>query len=375
MTKSARASAIRIRQPPLYSRVGFPCMSPSKPRPLSSCAARASALSESISSSLSYTSFSVMPSSFSVSSSPSTSVCSVASSHSRSPSACRPPAAASARRPRSPARRAPCEELGQRDQPLGEVAQQRRLADAVAADEAVLEALVEREHRVVEELLLPRAHPDAVDPQVEAHRLPLRRRRPRALEEGQLVERHRCALLRRPALLGLRRLALGRGGRLRRRRRPPPPHRRRRRRRRRRRLLAALLAGVGRALARRALRLRRQPLRLPRRRRQLLLLLRQLLLEELLVALVQPAADAHAGVQHALSLFLGHLGVELRALRRCDLFGLVLPELGHGDDGFAPRRSLHSSLCARARSAAPSCRCEQLRAASIQAARAHTFPQ
>ena len=224
----------------------------------------------------------------------------------------------------------------QRDEPLGEVAEQRRLADAVAPDEAVLEALVEREHRVVEELLLPRAHPDAVDPQVEAHRLPLRRRRPRALEEGQLVERHRRALLRRPALLGLRRLALGRlGGRLRRRRSS---------------LLAALLAGVGRALARRALRLRRQPLRFARRRRQLLLLLRQLLLEELLVALVQPAADAHARVQHPLPLLLIHLYVELRALRRRDLLGLVLAELGHDEIDLRSVAPRTSHLCAVASS-------------------------
>ena len=54
----------------------------------------------------------------------------------------------------------------QRDAPVRQVAEQCRLADAVAADEAVVHAVVEREHRRIEQLLLARAHADAADADV-----------------------------------------------------------------------------------------------------------------------------------------------------------------------------------------------------------------
>ena len=51
--KRARARAMRMRQPPLKSRVLFACISFVKPSPCSSDAARASILSDSSRSSLS----------------------------------------------------------------------------------------------------------------------------------------------------------------------------------------------------------------------------------------------------------------------------------------------------------------------------------
>ena len=51
-TKSARASAMRMRQPPEKSRVRFACIVFVKPSPCSSCAARASVVDASSASSL-----------------------------------------------------------------------------------------------------------------------------------------------------------------------------------------------------------------------------------------------------------------------------------------------------------------------------------
>ena len=59
------------------------------------------------------------------------------------------------------------DEGGQGDAPIGQVAQQRGLAHAIAPDESVLHPEVEREHRLVEELLLAGAHAHATDADVE----------------------------------------------------------------------------------------------------------------------------------------------------------------------------------------------------------------
>ena len=89
----------------------------------------------------------------------------------------------------------------QRDSAVREVSEQRRLAHAVTTDESILDTIVQREHRMVEQFLLARAHPDAANLDVHLHARALGRVWPRALVEGKLGGSHQ-----NPIELRIRRL-------------------------------------------------------------------------------------------------------------------------------------------------------------------------